>query len=32
MVKHVSHKGYRYVPIEYIQELARLREKMRSKK
>lgn len=24
-----SHKGYKYVPIEYIKEIARLREKLR---
>ena len=26
-----SHKGYWYIPIEYIKELARLREKIRRK-
>ena len=24
-----SHKGYIYVPIEYVEEIARLREKIR---
>ena len=31
-MKHISHKGYRYVPIEYIKEIARLREKIRKSK
>lgn len=32
MVRHVSHKGYWYIPIEYIKKIARLREKIRKSK
>lgn len=28
-MKHISYKEYRYVPIEYIEEIVRLREKIR---
>lgn len=29
MAKHVSSAEYRYIPIEHIKEIARLREKIR---
>ncbi len=32
MAKHVSSTNYQYVPIEYIKEIARLREKIRESK
>lgn len=31
-MKHISHKGYIYVPIEYIEKITRLREKIRKSK
>ena len=32
MAKHISSKDYKYIPIEYIKEIARLREKLREVK
>lgn len=30
-MKHINHKGYIYIPIEYIEEIARLREIIRKR-
>ena len=29
MAKHISHRGYWYIPIEYINEICKLRDKIK---